>query len=189
MPDASFAKVPDFTKGEKLEPSNKKLKMQDRTMGPTGLWGQVYSKSMFEGASRDARQWLVTRVDAGSPADGKIQIGDVVIDASGKEFDSDARKLLAAAIHQAEETNGSLSLKVWREGKTFDQSLQLEVMGKFDKANPFNCEYTDSVIDQMARHVLSREDDKGIFMPPMAALGMLATGKEELMPRVRDFAH
>jgi hypothetical protein len=65
--------VPDFTKGEPLNPNHRKKKYYDRSMGPTGLWGEVYSQSMANGASRDARQFRVTKVEPGSPAEGKIQ--------------------------------------------------------------------------------------------------------------------
>lgn len=191
------AAVPDFTKGETLDPKHPKKKIQDRTMGPTGLWGQVYSQEMKKGASRDARQWLVTKVEPGSPADGNIQIGDVVVGASGRMFDLDARKLLAAAIQNAEQTNGNLSLKIWRKGKTFDQTLKLKVMGAFDQNAPFNCAYTDGVIDQMVTRALAiklppeerTSGDNYPFMPSMSALGMLATGDPRLMPKVRAHAH
>ena len=168
-------------------------------MGPTGLWGQVYSRKMEEGASRDARQFRITKVESGSPAEGIIKIGDVVIGAEGKDFDSDARKLLAAAIQKAEETNGKLSLKIWRDGSVSNQTLTLKVMGKFDPSNPLNCAYTDAVIDQMAAYAMkhiklppekrSSEEDVVPFMPSMSALGMLATGREEFMPKLRAFAH
>lgn len=199
IPFGAAAKVPDFTKGEELVSENKKLRIADRAMGPTGLWGEVYSKKMEEGASRDARQFRVTQVEPGSPAEGRIKIGDVVIGAGGGDFDSDARKLLAAAILKAEQTNGKLSLQVWREGKVANQALQLKVMGKFDPSNPLSCPYTDAVIDHMAAYAMKNiklppekrasEDDVVPFMPSMSALGMLATGREEFLPRIRAYAH
>lgn len=199
IPFGAAAEVPDFTKGEELVSANKKLQIAERAMGPTGLWGQVYSKKMEEGASRDARQFRVTQVEPGSPAEGRIKVGDVVTGAGGGDFDSDARKLLASAIQKAEETDGKLSLKVWREGKIDDVNLQLKVMGKFDPANPLNCAHTDAVIDHMAAHAIkhiklppekrSGEHEVTPFMTAMSALGMLATGKEELMPIVRAHAH
>lgn len=168
-------------------------------MGPTGLWGMVYSQQMKLGASREARQFLITQVEAGSPAEGIIAIGDVVIGAGGKDFDSDARKLLAAAIEKAEETDGRLSLKVWRDGRVADRTLSLRVMGKFDPSQPFNCAYTDAVIDQLAAHAMkhiklapeqrSAEGDVTPFMTSMSALGMLATGREAFMPKLRAHAH
>ncbi len=199
IPFGAAAKVPDFTKGEELVSVNKNLKIADRAMGPTGLWGQVYSRKMEEGASRDARQFLITRVEPGSPGEGIMKTGDVVIGAEGRDFDDDARKLLAVAIHRAEETDGKLSLKIWRDGSASNQTLQLKVMGKFDPSNPLNCAYTDTVIDQMAAYAMKHiklppekrgsEEDIVPFMPSMSALGMLATGREEFMPKIRAYAH
>lgn len=198
MPLCAVAKVPDFTKGEPLTHPNKNLKFGDRTMGPTGLWGEVFSKRIEEGASRDARQFRVTRVEPGSPGEGIIKIGDVVTGVDGKDFDSDARRLLAAAIEKAEETNGKLSLKVWRDGSVSNQNLTLKVMGKFDPSNPLNCAHTDAVIEHMSAHALKHiklppekpasKDEVVPFMPSMVALGMLATGKEEFMPKIQAYA-
>jgi hypothetical protein len=195
---AATGGVPDFTKGELLDPKHKKKKFYDRTLGPTGLWGQVFARNMANGASRDARQFVVTKVEAGSPADGIMQVGDVVLGAYGRNFDADARKQLAAAIQNAEETNGLLSLKVWREGRTMDKSLQLKVMGAYDPNNPFNCAYTDAVIEHMSEHAKSKllppeervnKADKYPFMSSMYALGLLATGNPALKTQVRDYAH
>jgi len=198
-PTELTAQVPDFTKGEAQDPKHHKKKLRDKAMGPTGLWGQVYQLSMKGGATREARQFLVTKVEEGSPADGKIEVGDVVLGVSGQDFDDDARKQLAGAIQEAEATNGQLSLKVWREGYTKDLTLMLKVMGAFDPANPFNCAYTDGVIEQMVAHVttvgLPSPEKPPVygsnypFMPAMYGLGLLATGNEELMPKVRDLAH
>ena len=51
---------PDFTKGEQLDPRHAKKSYRERTLGPTGLWGAMYSQSMFQGATRDTRQFLIT---------------------------------------------------------------------------------------------------------------------------------
>lgn len=197
-PVLSAENVPDFTKGEPLVSANKNLKFGERAMGPTGLWGQVYSQSMEKGASRDARQFRVTRVEPGSPADGVIRIGDVVVGTHGRDFDSDARKQLATAIAAAEETDGKLPLRVWRDGDISTKTLQLRVMGKFDPSNLLSCAHTDAVIDHMAAHALKHiklppekrasEHDVEPFMPSMVALGMLATGKQEFQPKIRAYA-
>jgi len=50
-------KIPDLTKGG--EPNE----FHDWLLGPTGMNGWMYTEGMREGASRDARQILVTRVE------------------------------------------------------------------------------------------------------------------------------
>ncbi|HEX5790186.1 MAG TPA: hypothetical protein VFY13_03485, partial [Luteolibacter sp.] len=70
---------PDFTKGEaivdakgaKVDPLEK-----DINLGPTGAQGWVFHKSVDSGASR---QILVTVVAPGSPADGTLAAGDVIL--------------------------------------------------------------------------------------------------------------
>ena len=189
---------PDFTKGEKLIVKHKKKKVLDRTLGPTGLWARMHSESMMSGATRDTRQFLISKVENGSPAAGKLDIGDVILGTDNTPFAMDARKAFAAAIQKAEESDGKLSLHIWRQGKIENVVLKLKVMGKFDPASPFDCPYTDAVIEQLASHTQKvalpseqRTKTKTITttFPSLYALGMLATGREDLMPRVKAFAH
>lgn len=67
----------------------------------------------------EARQILITKVEKGSPADGVLDVDDVILGVGGKAFDSDARKVFGAAITEAERTEnkGLLNLMRWRRGK------------------------------------------------------------------------
>lgn len=189
--------IPDFTKGEEQEIKNRKDRMRPRVMGPTGLWGITYAQKMLEGATRDARQFLITEVEPGSPADGKILQGDVILGVDGQNFESDARKVYAEAIHKAEETNGILSLRIWRNESEQDVELTLKVLGKYDPVNPYNCPHTEGVIEQLAIHAIQarlppaarKKDAPKMMFPELYALGMLATGREDLMPKVKAYAH
>ncbi len=184
--------IPDFTKGEEQK-TGKKDTMRPRVMGPTGLWGITYAQKMKDGATRDARQFLITQVDPGSPADGKILAGDVVLGIDGQGFSQDARKALAAGIHKAEETDGKLSLRIWREGNVQDVALMLEVLGAYDRNNPYDCPHTKGVVEALAQHAKQASLPSGgkysIMFPSLYALGMLATGREDLMPKVKKYAH
>jgi len=62
--------VPDFTRGGRRGESH------DWTLGPTGARGWVYGR---KGQTSDARQILVTAVAKGSPADGVLREGDVIL--------------------------------------------------------------------------------------------------------------
>jgi hypothetical protein len=189
--------IPDFTKGEEQKLKNRKDSMRPRVMGPTGLWGITYAEKMMKGATRDARQFLISRVDTGSPADGKIMKGDVVLGVNGKNFESDARKVLANAILKAEETDGKLSLHIWRDGNVQDVGLTLLVLGTYDPNNPYNCAHTEGVIDQLAQYAKQAplppakrsNDDPKMMFPSLYALGMLATGRDDLMPKIQAYAH
>jgi hypothetical protein len=194
---AAEPKIPDFTKGEKLVQQGKE-KLRSRMLGPTGLWVDYHSQGMEHGATRLTRQFLVSKVEPGSPADGKIKPGDVILGVDGKPFADDARKVLAAAIEKAEGGKGSLSLHVWREGKVSDPSIQLKAFGVAHASTcPHSCSKCDALIPVLAEQTKKaalppkmREKDQGTLMfPSMYALGMLASGQDDLMPDVKAYAH
>ena len=97
--------VPDFTSGDTLP----KKAPHDWTLGATGARGWIYSSN---GHSRKSRQILVTAVEEGSPADGKLRVGDVLLGVDGRTFDADARVQFARAITFAESRKGKGRLGV-----------------------------------------------------------------------------
>jgi hypothetical protein len=64
--------VPDFTQGAKIPDDAE----HDWNLGATGLRGWIYCDRMV---TSDARQIAITKVDKGSPADGSIEVGDVIL--------------------------------------------------------------------------------------------------------------
>ena len=156
-------KIPDFTKGEKLVPTGKEP-LRARMLGPTGLWADFYSQGMDHGASRLTRQFLVSKVETGSPADGKIKLGDVILGVDRKPFDSDARKVLVAAIEKAEGGDGNLSLQVWSTGQVADLTIKLKPFGVSHSATcPHSCPKCEALIDVLA------EQAKKAALPPKKA--------------------
>ena len=69
--------VPDFTRGGTKGDSH------DWTLGPTGARGWVYG---WGGQTSESRQILVTAVTKGSPADGVLKEGDVILGTGGRRF-------------------------------------------------------------------------------------------------------
>jgi len=194
---AAEVKIPDFTKGEKLVPQGKEP-LRTRMLGPTGLWADYFSHGMDHGASHLTRQFLVSKVDPGSPADGRIKPGDVILGVDRKPFDADARKVLAAAIEKAEGRDGSLSLHVWRTGKVGDVTIKLKAFGVVhSKTCPHSCPKCEALIPVLAEQTKTavlppEKPQKGQSTPmfsSMYALGMLASGQEDLMPDVKAYAH
>ncbi|MDX1683482.1 MAG: DUF6288 domain-containing protein, partial [Phycisphaeraceae bacterium] len=135
---------PDLTAGG--EPDD----TRDWRLGPLGANGWVFNRNSRRGASREARQILITRVDEDGPAHGQLKVGDVIVGIDDKPFDRDARIMLADAINEAEkEANaGELTLSVFRDGKTTPVTVELPVMGSFSPTAPYECPKTDRIIDQ-----------------------------------------
>ena len=98
--------IPDFIRGDKTDGSH------DWTLGPTGARGWMYSDKMV---TSDGRQILITKVDPGSPTEGLLAPGDVILGVAGKPFSYDPRTEFGKAITTAE-TEGKLALTRWRAG-------------------------------------------------------------------------
>ncbi|MFN7841381.1 MAG: DUF6288 domain-containing protein, partial [Pirellula sp.] len=126
--------VPDFTKGDSI-PENAK---HDWNLGPTGLRGWIYCDKLV---TKDARQIRVTSVAEGSPADGSMAVGDVILGVAGQAFSFDPRTEMGRAITTAESdtSDGKLRLTRWRSGVTEEVEIVLPVLGSFSTTAPYQC--------------------------------------------------
>ena len=81
-----YSQVPDLTKTLDFE------RKGSFHLGPTGAQGWIHTGKDF--MTTDARQILVTEVQPGSAADGKLEVGDVILGIGDARFTSDARRAL-----------------------------------------------------------------------------------------------
>jgi S1-C subfamily serine protease len=156
--------VPDLTKSIDFE------RKGEFHLGPTGTKGWIYTAGNF--MTTDARQILVTEIEPGSAAEGKLEAGDVILGTGDKPFSSDARKALGRAIVEAEreKNKGILKLIRWRpakdagtrKGKRDTIELKLEVLGSYSETAPWKCGKTQRIRDK-ALEALLREKDFGRF--------------------------
>lgn len=105
------AKMPDLTKGDPLPAPGKDGDVL-WNMGPTGIVG-------IKNTGNAGDQVRVISVIPGSPADGKVLPGDVLLGVAGQNFiaGGDINRVAGDAIIQAEEEAGKglLDLHVWRD--------------------------------------------------------------------------
>ena len=149
---------------------------KEHHLGPTGLFG-VTSPTDIK----------ITKVEPGSPADGKIKVDDVIVAAGGIPFKDNTRPQLAAAIDQAEtqQAKGILSLTL-KGGAKVD--LQLKVLGSYSATAPYNCPKTDAIITQAA-DCLAKSRELGGHGLPIGLLGLMATGEQKYMDVVKSEIH
>ena len=141
----------------------------------------------------DARQIAVTVVDQGSPADGVIAVGDVLLGAGGKPFSFDPRTELGRAITAAETEAGAgkLALTRWRAGKSEEVVVKLPVMGTFSATAPFACPKSKRIFEQgvkalAARMAVADYPKKTDGIPrSLNALALLASGDASHLPLVK----
>ncbi len=103
--------LPDFTKYDPV-PQNKYGPKNPWNLGPTGIVGVMNHE--FKGD-----QILVSAVLKGSPAEGKVLKGDVVIGMNGKKFEAGGHlgyQIGKAIIEAEREVNGGkISFMMWRD--------------------------------------------------------------------------
>jgi len=169
------AQAPDLTSGG--VPSDTLI----FNLGPTGGTGWWYRSN---GNTAESRQILVTVVDAGSPADGILEVDDVILGADGTgaspvAFSSDARKSLGKAIADAEARNmaGNLKLLLWRAGTTSEVSVSLPFLGAYSATAPYNCPKSAAIFELGLDYVmknLSTESDADAGTFSFRSLALLA---------------
>lgn len=175
--------VPELTQGGRADASH------DWTLGPIGARGWIYTSS---GHSARARQILVTAVAKGSPADGILNVGDVILGVDGRQFTGDARIQFASAIMMAESERGSGRLRLlrWREGRTAQTLLRLPVLGSYNATAPYDCPKSRRIFEQgckaLARRMAEPDYLRGLNPIPRSlnALALLASGNPEYLPLV-----
>ncbi len=178
--------MPDFTKGDAIPAKAKK----DWNLGPTGARGWMFSDKLV---TTDARQIAITVVDKGSPADGVMAVGDVLLGAGGKAFSFDPRTELGRAITAAETEagGGKLALTRWRAGKSEEVVVKLPVMGTFSATAPFDCPKSKRILEQgikaLAARVAAPEYARKTDGIPRSlnALALLASGDAAHLPLVK----
>jgi HEAT repeat protein len=168
---------PDFTRGD---PPGK---AHDWTLGPTGARGWIHTAN---GHSREARQILVTAVADGSPASGRLAVGDVILGVGEAPFASDARIAFARAVADAEteEGGGRLAVRRWRSGMTETVTLSLPVLGRYGDTAPYGCAKSRRILEHgcasLARRMAAPDYERGLnpISRALNALALLGGGGE-----------
>jgi hypothetical protein len=178
---------PDFTQGEPIPAGAD----HDWNLGATGARGWMYSDKLV---TTDARQIAITSVDQDSPADGVLEVGDVILGVDGKPFSYDPRTELGKALTTAESEagGGSLSLIRWRDGKAGTVVVKLPVLGTYSDTAPYDCPKSQRILEQGCRALAMRIADPSYRQNPITrclnALALLASGNSEYLPLVRNEA-
>ncbi|NQU21772.1 MAG: HEAT repeat domain-containing protein, partial [Candidatus Nealsonbacteria bacterium] len=164
-------------------------------LGSTGLRGWIYTKpaayldSVQGRTTAASRQILVTHVGAKSPADGVMQVDDIILGVGGKLFSDDARKSIARGIQESEKdaNRGILKLTRWRSGETEEVQLKLNVMGTYSDTAPYDCPKSKRIFEE-ACAALEKERLELNLWGAINGLALMSTGNPDYLPKVREFA-
>jgi hypothetical protein len=175
---------PDFTQGGSIPAGA----THTWNLGPTGARGWMHSERL---ETTEARQILITEVAPGSPADGNLQKGDVILGVSAKAFTHDPRVEFGSAITNAEAGEGTLALTVWRDGGPQEIRLKLPALGNYSATAPFDCAKSTAILQRGCKALAERMQTEGYAKSQNAitrslnALALLASGDPSHLPLVR----
>jgi hypothetical protein len=144
-------------------------KSSSHLLGPTGMFG-----------ANGKTDIKVTKVDKGSPADGKVKVGDVIIGVNGAKFQNNPRREIAAAIDKSEgkAMRGRLTLEL-KGGKKAE--LKLKVFGDFSRTAPANCAKTDALVTAVAEQLITDEKQLQGDILAIGWMGLMATGEKKYL--------
>ncbi|MBX3744846.1 MAG: HEAT repeat domain-containing protein [Verrucomicrobiae bacterium] len=180
--------IPDLTRGDAIPAGAK----HDWNLGPTGLRGWMFCDRMV---TTDARQISITQVEKGSPADGILAVGDVILGVGGNPFSHDPRTEFGSAVTLAESEagGGRLAVTRWRTGKVEDVVVQLPVQGSYGATAPYDCPKSKRILEQgckaLAGKVARSPDRDDPIVRSLNALALLASGDSAYLPLVKREAH
>lgn len=173
---------PDFTKGEPLP----EKAVNHWTLGATGAEGWMYCTKLH---TRLARQIYVTKVAEGSPADGHLQVGDVLLGVGGTPFAYDPREEMGRALTAAEASDGKLALNRWRDGRIEEVTLQVPVLGSYSRTAPYDCPKSAMILEKAAEALAKRMEapdyKPNAIVRSLNGLGLLATGEAKYHPLLK----
>jgi len=148
-------------------------KTTDHLLGPTGMRGTDGKKDI-----------KVTAIERGSPADGRLKPGDVIVGANGRKFKTSPRREFADAINESEgeALAGRMVLQL-SGGKQAE--LHLKAYGDWNDTAPADCPKTAVLVDAIAGHLVA--DPKALDNDNLCVgwLGLMATGDEAILEFVR----
>jgi len=175
--------LPDFTKGDTIPGGAK----HDWNLGATGARGWMFSEKM---ETTTARQIAITKVASGSPADGILKVGDVILGVGEKPFSYDPRTEFGKALTGAEAQSGQLLLIRWRSGAQKKVTLKLPILGTYSATAPYHCSKSKLILEEgckvLAQKIADPKYQANPIVRSLNALALLASGKKEYLPLVKQ---
>ncbi len=136
---------------------------------------------------------LVVNIEKNTPADGILQIDDIILGANGRQFRDrrDPRVPMGYAIYesQTEKLGGRLTLSIVRDGKPMNVVIPMQVLPEYSATWPYNCPRTEQLASALTDFAVENEPGRlfslhggGGYWGP---LFMMSTGDDRALEITR----
>lgn len=153
-------------------------------LGVTGAWLRDFVQR---------EELVVAGIDEGSPADGVLQLNDIVVGVNGRLFEEgeDGRVALGYALAEARtrKLGGTLTIHAVRDGEIQNLPIKLAVGDDYSPTWPFRCRKSEKIANQAVRCILDNPPSNimglhhgGGYWTP---LFLMASGDHEAVELVR----
>jgi hypothetical protein len=170
-------------------------------VGPTGIRARI--------THEHPKYLTVKYVFKDSPANGKVEIDDVIVGANGKRMTVDHRfgrgskgetgwdgpmVEMAKLIEDSQAADGKLELIVWPGGSRQHETtatVELEPVGRFSETWPFDCPRSDQLMIDLCDFLVEDYERAGKFEKRVhshstAVLALMASGEKKYERLVDD---
>lgn len=142
----------------------------------------------------------------GTPAFGKLKVGDKVVGVNGRRFVTPHKfgygvdkfgyegPMMdfgnALEVSQGPKLRGKLTLNVLRGGRPVRVELKVPTKyGSYAKTYPYDCAKTDRILAELYPYIVRRQRDNGLWsgrphINAFATLALMASGQRKYMPAV-----
>ena len=176
-------------------PAVGKLELWDVILGASGT-------SKPEPFTYDARKALAAAIDEAEKEENKGKLNLLVWRSKTPRTREEVLGRDKNTKDKRQKKDKPLTKSVIPEGAVQVITIDLPVLGTYSETTPFNCPKTERIIDNAVEYVKKNkermleyisQDQGGTYEcrwnSYITALGLLATGREDVMPMVKELAH
>lgn len=132
-----------------------------------------------------AYRMRVSNVEPGSPAEGKLEVGQILETINGQPLkDIDPRIQLGQIITKAEATDGIVKFAI--EGEPEPVVVKIPVLGSYSETWPLDCPKSDKIVRNLAEYLRTPGTNKGFA--DIGMLFLLSTGEDKDLEVVKEWA-
>ena len=109
----------------------------------------------------ESNSGTVEYVFENSPAEGRLQVGDLIAGVNGQSFTNDFSDRIAEAIARGEGSSGQMVLNIERENRKKDITFKIEKIGQYSAKWPSECKKSARILRDACDWLVAHQQPNG----------------------------